>query len=48
MDKDAPTGWICPACGMGNAPTTRKCGHCPVHIQTHGGTNDIVINTKQD
>ncbi len=21
-------GWICPACGKGNAPFALKCGHC--------------------
>jgi hypothetical protein len=23
-----PTGWICPACGCGNAPWSSKCNHC--------------------
>ncbi len=21
-------GWLCPACGCGNAPWASKCGHC--------------------
>ena len=24
----SPQGWICPACGCGNAPWASKCGHC--------------------
>ena len=23
-----PVGWICPVCGLGNAPQALKCGHC--------------------
>ena len=22
------TGWLCPACGKGNAPDAMTCGHC--------------------
>lgn len=24
----APTGWLCPACGKGNAPDVKGCVHC--------------------
>lgn len=23
-----PTGWMCPACGKGNAPGVTACAHC--------------------
>ncbi len=25
---EPPSGWICPACGCGNAAWASKCGHC--------------------
>lgn len=24
----SPVGWLCPACGKGNAPDVKTCGHC--------------------
>ena len=30
IDKKAKKiGWICPVCGLGNAPMALKCYHCP-------------------
>jgi len=27
-------GWICPVCGLGNSPSSKKCGHCKVHTNS--------------
>ena len=29
-----PTGWCCPACGRGNAPDAKTCGHCAERTTT--------------
>ena len=34
----APTGWICPRCGAGLAPTTTKCD-CHIKYYTTTGTD---------
>ncbi len=32
-------GWICPACGCGNAPYSTRCGHCVPRVEgTTGST----------
>ncbi len=40
--KNAPPkqyGWICPACGCGNAPYSTRCGHCVPRVEgTTGST----------
>lgn len=39
-------GWVCPACGCGNAPMAMKCYHCPKieYSQKDGSSLDIKIN----
>ena len=37
--KHKPLGWICPACGCGNAAWASKCGHCVPKTGT--GSTDI-------
>lgn len=41
--KSTPAvGWICPACGCGNAGWSSKCGHCvPKFEGTTGSTEGI-------
>ena len=35
-------GWICPACGCGNASWSSKCGHCvPKFEGTTGSTEGV-------
>ena len=38
-------GWICPACGNGNAPMALKCYHCP-KIRYELKTDSISKNLK--
>ena len=41
-DPPKQGGWICPACGCGNAAWSSKCGHCvPKFEGTTGSTRGV-------
>ena len=42
VSPSTPTGWVCPACGCGNAGWSSKCGHCvPKFEGTTGSTKEL-------
>jgi uncharacterized OB-fold protein len=34
------TGWLCPACGKGNAPGAVTCGHCATPSRNEAKSHD--------
>ena len=44
-----PIGWLCPACGKGNAPDAKACGHCADKSASYAEAVfvDVIVDRKR-